>query len=37
VTLRGILWGETLIGGNVHFIMSRMQMIENELGALTTF
>jgi hypothetical protein len=37
VTLRGILWGETLIGGNVHFVMSRMQMIERELGALTTF
>ena len=37
VTLRGILWGETSIGGNVHFVMSRMQMIENELGPLTTF
>jgi hypothetical protein len=37
VTLRGIVWGMTTIGGLTHFAMSRLSLIEAELGPLTTF
>lgn len=37
VTLHGLLWGGTSIGGAPHFVLSRMSNIEGELGALATF
>jgi hypothetical protein len=37
VALNGLLWGGTTIRGATHFILSRMSLIERELGALATF